>query len=266
MVKCMIFGDTKSSNSISSWFQDYIKSFHPKSADQIDAFQIKITHSYNVKKIMHELASGLNWSENDIEIAEVIGLLHDVARFPQYHHFQTFHDKKSFDHGDYAEKIIREHQILTNFSSTEQSIILSSVKNHNKKMLAISSNTEALKFAKLIRDADKLDIYRFVCPLYENDPPDLAECIKLSWPHKPKITQAIVKLFLNEKTIDFSYIKYVNDFKIAQLAWIFDINYDISLKWLIKNKFPSIIINSLPDIRIQKNLFHKLEHYFSLST
>ena len=40
------------------------------------------------------------FSAKEIELAGLIGLLHDIARFEQFTKYQTFNDRLSFDHGD----------------------------------------------------------------------------------------------------------------------------------------------------------------------
>ena len=55
-----------------------------------------------VKEIAGKIARSLNFSEEEIKLAKVIGVLHGIARFEQYKRFQTFSDLKSIDHGDYG--------------------------------------------------------------------------------------------------------------------------------------------------------------------
>ena len=68
----------------------------------------KQLHSIRVMELSKEIATKLEMSQEDIDIATLIGLLHDIARFEQYTQFQTFRDLESFDHGDYAIKILEK--------------------------------------------------------------------------------------------------------------------------------------------------------------
>ena len=65
----------------------------------------KIGHSIRVMNISKEIATKIGLTQEEIKIAEIIGLLHDIARFEQYTQFQTFNDLNSFDHGNYASKV-----------------------------------------------------------------------------------------------------------------------------------------------------------------
>ena len=64
----------------------------------------KQEHSLRVMRISEEIAKRLNWKKEEIEIATLIGLLHDIGRFEQYQEFKTFHDSRSVDHGDLGVK------------------------------------------------------------------------------------------------------------------------------------------------------------------
>ncbi len=246
---------------IFDWFHIYANSFEITDSDHSEAHEIKITHSYRVKDIMQHLAAQLHWNEYDINLAALIGLLHDVARFPQYARYKTFHDLKSVDHGDYAFEILEKEQILNSLPIHIQKTILSAVKWHNKQQILEDLTEYEMKFARLIRDADKLDIFFLVCPVYEENSPDLAHKIKLTWPHEPKISDFILDSFLNEKTVDFSKICFINDFKIAQLAWIYDLNFKPSVEWMIERKYIEKIIYSLPDETSQQLIFKKLKKF-----
>lgn len=241
-------------SSIINWFNSYVKSFQFNNIDQQEAFDIKISHSFRVQKIMQFLSKKLKWSEIDINIAEIVGILHDLARFEQYSSFNTFDDSKSFDHGDFAVKLIQKHHLIDKLPPFQQKTIILSVQNHNKKEIPNELSIYESKFVKLIRDADKLDIFHFVCPYYLKDLPDLPSKIKLSWPHKPKISSNVVNSFLQEEKVDFSKIQFVNDFKIAQLAWIYDFNYYATLDYFIKHSYGEIIINSLPIPEIKEKI------------
>ena len=116
-------------------------------------------HSLRVMQISKQIAEGLKLSQEEIGLAMLIGLLHDVARFEQYTRYHTFRDIDSIDHGNLGAEIL-EHEIRK-YIDTDQydNIIIKAVKNHNKyKVEEKLTETEEL-FAKIIRDADKIDIF-----------------------------------------------------------------------------------------------------------
>ena len=94
-----------------------IKNEFLKYVDNFDLTDVKIErkkfHSIRVKEISKEIANSLNLSKEYVDLAMVIGLLHDIGRFEQEKQYKTFIDAHSFDHGDYGanllEKTIRNY-------------------------------------------------------------------------------------------------------------------------------------------------------------
>ena len=62
---------------------------------------LKISHSFRVMEQSRKIAQSLNLNEEQIELATLIGLLHDIARFEQMKRFGTYVDEKSIDQGEH---------------------------------------------------------------------------------------------------------------------------------------------------------------------
>ena len=92
----------------------------------------KQEHSLRVMQIAEKLAKMLGLSKEEIQLATLIGLLHDIGRFEQYVRFKNYGVIKEFDHGDYAVEILKKN--MRNFIKDDKydSIILNAIKNHNK--------------------------------------------------------------------------------------------------------------------------------------
>lgn len=60
-------------------FNKYVNGFDISNDD----IMRKINHSLRVAKLMKEYAKKLEYSEEEITLAEEIGLLHDIGRFEQ---------------------------------------------------------------------------------------------------------------------------------------------------------------------------------------
>lgn len=96
--------------------------------------QLKVRHTYGVVSLSEYIAKDLNLSYEDIELAKLIALLHDIARFEQAKEFGDYRDYKNVDHADLTVKILFEDNLIRNFVEKDKydSIILKSIKNHNK--------------------------------------------------------------------------------------------------------------------------------------
>ena len=127
----------------------------------LETLKMKYHHTYRVMKISEDIAKSLNLSEEDIELAKLIGLLHDIARFEQYTRFKTLADSISIDHGDLGVEILTTNNYIRKFIEDNKydDIILKAIKNHNKYKIEDGLTERELLFAKIIKDADKLDIF-----------------------------------------------------------------------------------------------------------
>ena len=54
-----------------------------KESQNEDGFELKVIHTYHVAENSKELAKKLKLNDEDIKLAELIGLLHDIGRFEE---------------------------------------------------------------------------------------------------------------------------------------------------------------------------------------
>lgn len=204
-----------------------------------DHMNRKKYHSIRVMEISDKLAKEENFTEEEIEIATVIGILHDIARFKQYTEYQTFKDQNSFDHGDVAIEILEKDNYLRKYIKTDKydEIIKVAIKNHNKFEIEKGLTEEQNKFCKLIRDADKIDILFQATGLMWREETEAMENSKIDIEMKKEFDQQ--KLFIRSK---FPKVDYANKI-LAFLGFIFDINYISSLKIIKEKKYVEQIIN-----------------------
>ena len=220
-------------NKAQKEFLNYTEKFDLKNEN----IELKQLHSLRVMKISKEIATRLGLSQNDIDLATLIGLLHDIARFEQYKQFQTFRDLESFDHGDYAIKIL-EKEIRKYVETTEyDNIIKVAIKNHNKIAIEEGLTEQEMLFAKIIRDADKIDIfYEALCFFWKNE----EEKVNIS-----KISDRVYDQFNDKKLIKREKnVKLENvDSIISVIVFIFDINFKVSFEILKEKDYINQIIN-----------------------
>jgi len=89
-----------------SWFSDYVSSFYTQGQDQEKdwAIRLKEEHSQRVRQEIIMISKALDLLEQDILIAEVLGLFHDIGRFYQYQRYGTFRDDLSENHAELGVK------------------------------------------------------------------------------------------------------------------------------------------------------------------
>lgn len=202
-----------------------------------DNIERKQKHSLRVMNISEQIAQKINLNKEEIELAALIGLLHDIARFEQYTKYKTFRDVDSIDHGDYGVEIL-ECDIRKYIKTTQyDEIIKKAIKNHNKYEIENGLSEKEKIFAKIIRDADKIDI------LYES--------VEMFWKgneniiENSTITDDVINQFNNNKQIkrrkDKRTENAINEI-ISVIAFIFDINFKESFQIIQKEDYINKII------------------------
>lgn len=233
---------------IEKWFWDYVAGFVSQDDFVAANLELKNLHTRKVCDEMQYLADALSLSESDSLIASTIALLHDTARFEQFVKYRTYSDAKSFNHSTRAVEILTENGVLDCLSDRHRKIIETAIACHGVKKLCDGHDHETAMFAKLIRDADKIDILRVAiknyheyerCPEgFVNDIPE---------PNNKGWTDAILIALMSRQPVDYNMLRTVNDVKLLQMGWIFDVNFPQTLKRMRDQGHIQEIISLLPE-------------------
>jgi hypothetical protein len=243
------------------WFSDYCKSFYsPDIKDQKNIY-LKEQHSFNVCKNIVEIAKGLSLSNNQTILAETIALFHDIGRFPQYAKYKTFRDSISVNHGLLGAQTLQEEKVLQNLPEKEQELIIQAVKFHNAFSIPRKQKHDTLLFIKLIRDADKLDIWRVFIDYYESPEVERASAVNLELPDMPEYSEDVLSYLYKKQIVPLSKIKTLNDFKLLQLSWIYDLNFKPSLNLLSERDYIDRITAKLPQTEDIRKAFLSLKEF-----
>ncbi len=244
-------------NEIKKWFFDYVQSFKNDDMQLLDNIRLKEKHTVQVCKEIIEIGNSLGLRQNELYMAKIIALLHDIGRFEQYKIYRTFADNKSVNHAELGVEILRKNRVLDTLKYRSKDLILKSVKYHNQAFLPGNETDECMFFTKLIRDADKLDIYRVVTEYYmEKLNSKQNKTIELDLPNTPDISANVCESLLNKKIVNFNDIKNLNDFKLLQIGWIFDINFSATFNNVKSRRYLEIISKTLPNTEQIKDIFN----------
>lgn len=199
----------------------------------------KIGHTFRVMEWSRKIAESLNLSKEDIDLATLIGLLHDLARFEQRRLYDTFSDSKSVDHGDLAVTILEENEYIRKYidDSKFDDIIKTAVKNHNKFKIQDGLDERTLLHSKIVRDADKLDIMYEGVHMFYNTPEEVDQIENLP------IAEDYYKQFTERKQILRKKDPTVLDGMICLISFIFDLNFDYSKQVTLKENYINDILN-----------------------
>ena len=230
-----------------TWFHDYVRGFYGDD-DYINAnLKLKEDHTYAVCLETTYLAEQLGFEENDRLIAQTIALLHDVGRFEQFIKYGTYNDPRSINHCALALDVLRQNNVLDGLDRREKEIIETAIELHGSKALPSNLDRDIALFAKLIRDADKIDVYRVLIDCYKKymANPDRFN-LELEFPDEPYYSPHVVEAILEGRLIDYSELRTLNDMKLLQLGWVFDVNFPEALARIRQRQFLEQIFAMLP--------------------
>lgn len=229
------------------WFADYIAPFYGDD-DFINAnLKLKEDHTYRVCDEMVALANALGLDEQQRLIAETIAVFHDLGRFPQFAEYRTFVDLKSKSHSQLSIEVLEEQKVLERLSEDEAELIFSAIRLHNQKTLPADLDEQTELFAKLIRDADKIDIYYVAIKNYQeykSCPEGLVYEVDLAddGSYSPHILDSIMQGVL----VGYHDLRTINDARMLQLGWVFDVNFDHSLRIIRQRRYLLQLMAMLP--------------------
>ena len=225
-------------------FEKYLKNYNQKALK----IALKITHTYEVLNAAKYIAESLKLDKENVDLACLIALLHDIGRFEQLKIYDSYDDTKGLDHADFGIKYLFEENNIRKYVEDDKydEIIYKAIYNHNKlKIINIDSMTEEeMLHSKIIRDADKLDNFRvkekeslealFGVGVTE----DLAGTYDIS--DKVYNTVKEHKLIVNTDRITYM------DHWVSYIAFTFDLNFAASLKFIEDRNYIDVLVDRIP--------------------
>lgn len=222
-------------------FETYVHEFDLTNFD----LERKYRHSYRVMKLIEQLARSLKLSEEDVTLACIIGILHDIGRFEQLKETDSYDDSK-FEHADFGVHYLKKSHFLEQCHVPDawHSIIFTAIQLHNKYQIPEHLDEKTLLFTKLIRDADKIDILRLA--------------LEKNHESTGEIRKQVIDEFYQKKQIhilpDFSKKEFV----LVRLGFFYDLNFRKSFELVKEDDFLNKYYERL-------NRPEKLKCYFDFS-
>ena len=221
-------------------FKNFLERYEDK---EHVSFKLKVTHTYHVAEKAKEIAEKLNLSKEDVKLAELIGILHDIGRFEELKITKELNSVK-FNHAMHGSKMLFEEGMIKEFIEDRQydEIIKKAIENHSKLEIEKGLDERTLLHSKIIRDADKLDNYRVkkeekieaIFPTKVRKKEDMEESL---------ISDKVYETVLNKKCVDIHDRITPLDFLVCILAFTFDLNFDVSYKIIEENNYINTLID-----------------------
>ncbi|MCR4584598.1 MAG: HD domain-containing protein [Lachnospiraceae bacterium] len=141
-------------------FDGYVEAYDP----QIIEIKLKIDHTYRVAEIAERIAAAAG---ADTDLAWMLGMFHDIARFEQFTKYGTFKDAVSVDHAELgADILFKTDDSFRGIFGENAAVAETAIRLHNKLDLPEELDEGTLIYCNILRDADKIDIFRVI-----NEPP-----------------------------------------------------------------------------------------------
>lgn len=227
-------------------FEQYLSNYN----ETDEKIKLKKIHTFCVLEAADEICRGEGFGEEDHQLALLIALLHDIGRFEQLKKFHSF-DDSIFNHADFGVKVLFEDRLIERFikDRSYDEIIRKAIQNHSLFALPQGLSERELLHCRIIRDADKLDNFRVkdterVETLFDTREEDVA---------KEPVTPLILDTVRAHRCVRSADRVTHIDCWISYLAFIFDLNFRSSFRFIERNDYMNRNIDRIsyqnPDTR-----------------
>ena len=232
---------------LQEWFAGFAGSFHALDGEEQRNIALKEKHTGKVCANIGRIAAEERLDADRVVLAEAVALFHDLGRFPQYRRYKTFNDGMSVNHAHLGARILADGGILDKLPRNEQDIIITGVRFHNCLTIPAGLEPEPALFLKLVRDADKLDIWRVFLDFYRLPERERASAVSLGFPDSPEWSPQTLAAVSRGEIARLAEVKSLTDFKLLQLSWVYDLNFPAAFRMLLERDFINGLARVLPD-------------------
>ncbi len=192
---------------------------------------LKVEHTLHVTELCERIASELGLARNDVELAWLLGLLHDIGRFEQVRRFDTFADARSVSHAALGAEVLFERdatgsQLIRSFCEEgDDELIRTAVATHSSYRLPEGLDRRTRSLCEILRDADKIDILRVncICPIeaiYGVSEADM---------RASAVSEECVRIFYQHRCLPRGVRRHNADIMLGHICFAWEIVFDESL-------------------------------------
>lgn len=230
-------------------FAEYVRNYDPSD----EKIKLKINHTYRVAGLCQRIAESLGLSEPDVDIAWLLGMLHDIGRFEQIRRFGTFNDAQSVDHAEFGADLLFKEGLIRKFAegyyeecelaepeNQEDEQIIKNNEHHNKdtgllEMAIRQHNKYRVKedlterqrmFCDILRDADKVDIFKVNADI----PMEIIYDVTTEELKNGIITKEVLESFYKKETVLKSVRRSAVDHIVGHISLLFELVYKESYR------------------------------------
>lgn len=249
----------ESYNKIKTWYDTYVSEFSSDNNEiQINIDLIK-DHNSRVIENIKELGFSINLEESDFLILQTAALLHDIGRFDQLMKHASYADNEESNHIQIGLDVIDEQKVLAELEESEKILIGTCVKLHDISVLPKIEDEHALGLIQLLRDADRIDVLRIVSEYYTHKKIYPNRHLDMELKETPGVSKKISKAVMNENVAGRDDVENVNDLKLSQMSWVFDMKNKRSFKMISENGYIKAIFETLPKNDVVIDMYRNMK-------
>ncbi|MDR2849136.1 MAG: HD domain-containing protein, partial [Verrucomicrobiota bacterium] len=207
-------------NLLTQRYTAYVDTFRDASGALPDMLRLKLDHTRGVVADARRIMAGEDWDDASRVLGEACAWLHDAGRYSQFTEFGTFQDSKSIDHAKRGVQVIQEQGWLDGLPADERKRALASVVLHNRRAVPPTVAPQLARLTHLVRDADKLDIFRVMESAVRDGSlarnPEIAWGLQVAGAPSPEVVEAVRQ----GRSVSYAWIRTLSDFVLIQVGWL----------------------------------------------
>lgn len=230
-------------------FAEYVRNYDPSD----EKIKLKIDHTYRVAGLCQRIAESLGLSEPDVDIAWLLGMLHDIGRFEQIRRFGTFNDAQSVDHAEFGADLLFKEGLIRKFAegyyeecelaepenqedeqiiknnehyNKDTGLLEMAIRQHNKYRVKEDLTERQHMFCDILRDADKVDIFKVNADI----PMEIIYDVTTEELNNGIITKEVLESFYKKETVLKSVRRSAVDHIVGHISLLFELVYKESYR------------------------------------
>ncbi|MDE5832676.1 MAG: HD domain-containing protein [Desulfovibrio sp.] len=236
------------------WFERFARTKIALAADA-SPLETKLGHTWRVLENAEKILASENAPQKLERAGCLAALYHDLGRFDQYLRYGTFKDSLSRNHALLSVETAKRAGILDEEPEI-RSLVLAAIGLHNRRALPDIPQDDLLFLARVVRDADKIDILRVMADCLAGPKP-YNPTVVLSLPDEDTLSPVLAEKILAGVVPDYDDLRSVNDFRLLLGAWAMDMNFAGSRQLYRTSGFGQKLVEGVPD----KKPYAKIRDY-----
>mgnify|MGYP000822784866 CR=1 FL=1 len=248
-------------------FAEYVRNYDPSD----EKIKLKIDHTYRVAGLCQRIAESLGLSEPDVDIAWLLGMLHDIGRFEQIRRFGTFNDVQSVDHAEFGADLLLKEGLIRKFAegyyeecelarsgneeaeqiiknnehhNKDTGLLEMAIRQHNKYRVKEDLTERQRMFCDILRDADKVDIFKVNADI----PMEIIYDVTTEELKNGIITKEVLESFYKKETVLKSVRRSAVDHIVGHISLLFELVYKESYRQAKEQGYVYKLLNFKSDV------------------